>query len=415
MTNNKKTILMICDHPLGTSGVATQARWLINGLLKTGRWSFRVIGGAIKHESYEQIKINDDFIIKPVDGFGDKTLLRKAIIELKPDAVVLFTDPRFFLWVWEMEDEIRSICPIVYNHLWDNDPYPEFNNWIYKSNDLINCISWHTYQMLLDSNPSEKNKFHYTPHGVPHEIYKPIDDQGVLGAFKASVLGKDRVNHFVPLFVSRNARRKCASDILVSWKLFLDKTEATDATLLMHTNPLDREGTNLYEVAKMLRISENVVFSTEIYDFNDMAKVYNISDVVISKSTSEGFGLSTLEGMMCGKPIIAPTTGGLTRQVIDHETGVHNGWGLEPEIRNLVGNQLVPYIYEDHISNETFSNVLVEAYHERDNLPSIGKRAMKYAINNFSLEKTIETWDSLMTDLTSDYKSSKKQWEIISL
>ena len=104
----KKTILLLSDHPLSTSGVGTQARWLVSGLVNTGKYSFRCFGGAIKHENYDTVVVNPDFVIKPTDGFGDKNLLRKTLAQLKPDALMLFTDPRFFYWVWEMEEEITK-------------------------------------------------------------------------------------------------------------------------------------------------------------------------------------------------------------------------------------------------------------------------------------------------------------------
>src|SRR3990167_10246616 len=88
--------------------VGTQARYLIEGLLKTGKYSFRCFGGAIKHANYDTIVVNDDFIIKPIDGFGDQSTLRHAIATEKPDAIFLFTDPRFFEWLLAMEDEIHN-------------------------------------------------------------------------------------------------------------------------------------------------------------------------------------------------------------------------------------------------------------------------------------------------------------------
>jgi len=126
MGSVKKKILMLSDHPLATSGVGLQARWLINGLIATGKYSFRCFGGAVKHEDYNTIKVNDDFVIKPTNGFGTPDMLRVAIATEQPDALLLFTDPRFFIWTWEMEDEIHQICPIAYWHLWDNDPWPEY-------------------------------------------------------------------------------------------------------------------------------------------------------------------------------------------------------------------------------------------------------------------------------------------------
>ena len=99
MTQKKHKILLLSDHPLSTSGVGTQARWLINGLINTGKYTFRCLGGAMKHSDYQTVVVNDDFIVKPVDGFGDRNLLRVLLATEKPDALMLFTDPRFFIWV----------------------------------------------------------------------------------------------------------------------------------------------------------------------------------------------------------------------------------------------------------------------------------------------------------------------------
>ena len=167
----KKKILMLCDHPLSTSGVGCQARFLINGLIQTGKYSFRVLGGAMKHENYDLVKVNDDLLIKPVDGFGTPEMLRHLLATEQPDALFLFTDPRFFIWVWEMEDEIHQVCPIVYWHVWDNDPYPDFNNVLYESTDLINCHSYKTYEMVNEHFP---NKTNFIPHALPNDLFFPL-------------------------------------------------------------------------------------------------------------------------------------------------------------------------------------------------------------------------------------------------
>lgn len=105
---------MLSDHALSTSGVGTQSRHLINGLLKKNMWTVRQFGAAVKHDNYDVIKVSDDFIIKPIDGFGNKEILRMALATEKPDVIFIFTDPRFYYWLFEMEDEIRQVCPIVY-------------------------------------------------------------------------------------------------------------------------------------------------------------------------------------------------------------------------------------------------------------------------------------------------------------
>jgi len=413
VANNKKTILLLSDHPLSSSGVGTQARWVINGLINTGKWKFKCFGGAIKHDDYRTVVVNEDFIIKPTNGFGDRNMLRQVLATEKPDILLLFTDPRFFIWVWEMEDEVHQVCPIAYNHLWDNYPWPDFNRVLYESTDLINCINWPTYQMVKERFPEKTN---YIPHSVPQEIYHPLPEEQQI-KHKISLLGSQRQDHFTVLFVSRNARRKMPSDILVSWKQFIDELKTkhghTKATLVMHTEPLDPEGPNLHHVVDMLEIKDHVFFSKNRVEFQDMNKLYNAVDTVVNRSCNEGFGLPTLEAMMCGKPIITIKTGGLTRQVEDLETGEQYGIGLDPDAKSLVGNQLVPYIYEDYITHESLSNAFMQMYEwGPEKRKQVGQRAIEHCKKDYNMDSLITKWDDTLTKLVDTWKSTYRPWEV---
>ncbi|WAC08385.1 MAG: glycosyltransferase [Thermodesulfobacteriota bacterium] len=46
-----------------------------------------------------------------------------------------------------------------------------------------------------------------------------------------------------------------------------------------------------------------------------------LADIIIQKSTKEGFGLTVTEGLWKGKPVIGGDVGGIQRQVIDNHTG----------------------------------------------------------------------------------------------
>ena len=140
----KIKVLVLADSPLAPSGVAGQTRYMIEGLLKTGRYQFVNMGGAIRHPDYTPIRVEeygDDWIIYPVDGYGTQDQLRSFIQSFKPDVVWIMTDPRFWGWLWQIENEIRSVCSLVYYHVWDNYPYPKFNRPYYLSNDLVATIS----------------------------------------------------------------------------------------------------------------------------------------------------------------------------------------------------------------------------------------------------------------------------------
>ncbi len=404
----KYKILLISDHALSPSGVGTQSRFLVNGLLQKGCWTVRQLGAALKHDDYSLTRVTDDFLIKPVDGFGSPDAIRNILINEKPDVVLLFTDPRFFVWFWQIEDEVHQVCPIAYWHVWDNYPRPNFNDDFYESTDLINCHSYLSYNIVKEKWPERTN---FIPHALPDDVFYKINDSKTKLA-KSNFLGKEKENDFVLLWISRNAKRKRPADLLWAWKKFLDKIETNGerkpATFIMHTDPYDQEGPNLAAVADMLEISDSIVFSNQRVGFEEMNLLHNISDCSINLSYAEGFGLGTLEAMQAGNPIIAPKTGGLTRQVVDHRDGSENGVALDIEFQSLVGSQSVPFIYEDYVSTDTVANAIHKIYSlspkERDEL---GKKCQEYVKSEFSYENTINAWHDSLLKLITDWKEGK--------
>ena len=136
----KKKILVLSDHPLSPSGVGTQTRYFIEALLNTGRYSFICLGGAMKHKDYRPQKVDpwgEDWRIFPTDGYGNHEMIRSILQKEKPDLLWFMTDPRFYGWLWEIENEIRTHVPMVYYHVWDNWPAPVFNGSFYRSTDEV--------------------------------------------------------------------------------------------------------------------------------------------------------------------------------------------------------------------------------------------------------------------------------------
>jgi glycosyltransferase involved in cell wall biosynthesis len=255
-------------------------------------------------------------------------------------------------------------------------------------------------------------KTNFIPHAVPKEMYYTLKED-VARNYKRQLIGENRVDHFTCIWANRNAKRKRPNDVLLSWKLFLELLEKKhghrNATLLMHTDPHDMEGSNLIVVNELLKTTENVVFSKDRVTFEQMNVLYNISDVCLTISLNEGFGLGTLEAMMTGKPIIAVKTGGLTRQVVDHRDGTENGIALPVELSTLVGSQLVPYIYERMVSCETTAAALLRMYEMGpDERKKLGKKAQAYVHSEFDLANTIKMWDDTMTEVIDKWKNDSQ-------
>jgi glycosyltransferase involved in cell wall biosynthesis len=307
------------------------------------------------------------------------------------------------------------VCPIAWWHVWDNWPKPAFNSAFYQSTDLINCHSHLTYQICAEDFPEKTN---FVPHALPNEIFYPLSDEQIASK-KQSLLGNARKDDFVLFWVNRNARRKRPSDVIEAWSIFRRRIESQgkrDATLIMHTDPLDQEGPNLHEVTRLFNVQDSVVFSTDRIDFGQMNVLHNISDACINISYAEGFGLATLEAMQCAKPIIALKTGGLTRQVVDHRDGTENGVALPIEFRTCVGSQVVPYIYEDYVSIDTTANAIEKIYSmSKDERKKLGEKARNYVQSEFAYQDVIDRWHETLNETIENWRSRYNTWKKVTI
>ena len=391
-------------------------------MLKTGKYRFFCLGGAIKHQDYRPVKTEEwgeDFVIQPVDGYGSPDMIRSIIRNEKPVMLWFMTDPRFWGWLWQMEDEIRPLLPMVYYHVWDNFPAPHYNSPWYKSTDVIACISKVTEQIVNDVVP-EHGDVHYLPHTVDTVLFKKNENEEEVKArrelgFKSVDNIQDRTIFF---WNNRNARRKQSGSLLFWFKKFLDEVGHDQATLLMHTDPKDVHGQDLEHIIHHLGLDNGQVFlSRNKITPSELVVMYNIADCTISVSDAEGFGLATLESLSCETPIIATMTGGLQEQVTDGENWF--GIGLEPTSKAVIGSQEIPYIYEDRLSEEVVVDALKKMHNmSKEERAALGKAGREHVIKNYSPEQYAEQWEKLFDSIIEnhgswDTRKGYKAWELI--
>ena len=396
--SEKKKILVLSDHPLSPSGVGTQTRYVIQALLDTGRYKVLSLGGAIKHENYTPFKVNpygEDWIIQPIDGYGTPEMIRSTLRFEKPDAIWIMTDPRFWGWLWEIEDEIRSLVPIVYYHVWDNYPLPVFNEPNYSSNDVIACISKLTHDVVKKVAPNVES--HYLPHAVDSEIFCKKPEEEVENLRKNS-FGDELSDKFIFFWNNRNARRKQSGSLIFWFKKFLDIVGHDNACLIMHTDVYDPNGQDLNAIIKNLGlVNGEVKFSTTKLPADNLALIYNMVDCTINVSDAEGFGLATLESLSCETPIIVNMTGGLQEQVTDGEKSF--GVGIRPVSKSVIGSQEIPFIYEDRLNEESVVDAMLEMYHmSKEDRQELGRLGREHVEKNYSFSTFRERWVHLMDD-----------------
>lgn len=405
----KYKILTISDHPLVPSGVGTQTKYLIEGLLKTGRYQFRSLGAAIKHSDYRPVKIQeygDDWIIHPIDGYANENMIREILEQEKFDGLWFFTDPRFYLYLFNMSDEVRDRgIPMFYWTIWDDEPTPRFNKPFYNSCDFLGCISKITHRFVKELVGEEKCD--YIPHSVNESIFKMFSEED-RQKFKKDTFKAWPEQKFVIFYNSRNARRKCTSDVIKTYKQFSDIVGKDKTFLLMHCDPHDPEGANLYEVCKCLDVSpDQIAFSSARVPPEQLAIFYNVVDVTVCLSNNEGFGLSSLESLMCGTPVISVRTGGLQDQNI-MDDGTELCSSIVPCVRNLTGSQDIPTIFADFVTDKEVVDSLLKLYNmSKEQRSNMSKMCAEHALKKFPMSKMIEKWDFNFTKYIEQYRINR--------
>jgi glycosyltransferase involved in cell wall biosynthesis len=398
--SKKIKVLTLSDHPLSPSGVGTQTKYVCEALLKSGKFEIISLGGAVKHNDYRPHRVEpygDEWRIIPVDGYGTQEMIRSILRTEKPDILWFMTDPRFYTWLWDMENEIRPLIPMVYYHVWDNFPAPMFNRKFYLSNDRICAISKVTRDIVTKVTP--EIKLDYVPHAVDSTIFKPLPQEKILKLRKDNLKIDDQ-DKVVFFWNNRNARRKQSGSLIFWFKKFLDEVGHDKAQLLMHTEPKDHHGQDLLHIVEHLGLNtqEQVLFSTQKVGQGDLAAMYNMVDCTINISDAEGFGLATLESLSCGTPIIANMTGGLQEQVVlgSNATGI----ALIPESKAVIGSQDVPYIYEDRLSEAQVVNALKKMLAlGREGREEMGRNGREFVMKNYSFEAFNKQWVDIMTEV----------------
>jgi glycosyltransferase involved in cell wall biosynthesis len=439
----RKKILLICDDIRVHSGVATVGREIVIHTAQHFNWVN--IGGAIKHpdngkrldlsqSTNETAGLTDSSVtMYPVDEYGNPDILRQLIQIEKPDAIMLITDPRYFVWLFMMENEIRKSIPITYLNIWDDYPAPLYNKPYYEACDLLMGISKQTVNInkLVLGDKADSKIIKYIPHGLNHDIFKPIDKtDSALKEFKKQLF-KGKEYDFALLFNSRNIRRKQIPDTILAYRHFIDTLpieKAKKCCLVLHTERINEHGTDLDAVIELIANGEqyNILFTDARFDATQMNLLYNSTDAQILLTSNEGWGLSLTEAILAGKPIIANVTGGMQDQMrFEFEDGTwidfdadfpsnhrgtikkHGKWAFPvyPSSRTMVGSPPTPYIWDDTCRPEDAAKQIEVLYNltpeEREERGLAGREWAISEEAGFTGEhqgkRVIEAFDELLT------------------
>lgn len=404
----RKKILLLSDDMRMPSGIGTMSKQIVINTAHYFNWV--QLGAAINHpDKGKVIDLSNDVNkipgidtasvkLYPFDTYGNPDILRAIISIEKPDAILHFTDPRQWIWLYNMSHEIRQNIPIMYYNIWDCPPAPLYNRDFYRSCDLIMNISHQTHALvetvlgkdvyydISTEYPyrydNSKVYISYVPHGANKTSYHPVQDEEKNDFKKKHNITSD----FIIFWNNRNIRRKMQGDVILAFKKFINNLDAEKRNrcqLIMHTVPIDENGTDLNVVIRDLASECNISIIDAMLTDYEMNLYYNIADVTINIASNEGFGLSSMESLSAGTMIINNVTGGLQDQCrfedengnwIKHDSEFHSNhegkykkcgiWAIPvfPSSISLQGSPPTPYIYDDRCSINDVATAIETVY-----------------------------------------------------
>ncbi|MDR3568519.1 MAG: glycosyltransferase family 4 protein [Syntrophobacteraceae bacterium] len=258
-------------------------------------------------------------------------------------------------------------------HSWEYGRLPE--GWIEPMTNLVDEI-WvpgrHVQKACIASGiPADR--VIVVPNGVNPDMFKPID--------------RKRHKKFRFLFTGGALWRK-GIDILL--RAYLEAfTKNDNAILIVKDSPSETHRPDIAAARLITDIRKNgnsaeIIHYTQVLDVNQRLALYHACDCVVHPYRAEGLGLSVMESMACGIPVIT-TTGGASDDFCSPENAY-----LIPSRRVDFAPYDIPlaggagWVLEPDVEALTF--LLREVYKNRDSAQAKAARASEFIRSHYSWE-----------------------------
>ena len=173
---------------------------------------------------------------------------------------------------------------------------------------------------LIDDYGAEREKVVVIPSAVNIERYRPLPRDEARRR-----IGLDTDDPVV-VYVGRMLPRKDVRNLVQAVGLLAQQTDLPITLLLVGGETVEPDPVTTPEIgvlqsmAAELGILDRVVFTGKRQP-DDLRLYYSAGDVAVTTPWYEPFGLTPLEAMACGRPVIGSAVGGITFTIQDGVTG----------------------------------------------------------------------------------------------
>lgn len=281
----------------------------------------RILPSPSELKVFESVNAQNAERLRPLLEDADVVFIHDP----QPVALIESFPNRKGKWIWRCHIDASQPCRPVWSYL--KKYIEKYDAAIFSLAEFAHPLSVPMFIILPSIDPlSEKNI-----ELSEEEIKKTVESFGI------------RKGDPILLQVSRFDRFKDPVGVIQAYRLIKKFNPSVQLVLVGSEATDDPEGAIVLSEVK--RASEEDPDIHILLLPADAHRTINAlqraADIIIQKSTKEGFGLTVTEGLWKGKPVIGGNVGGIRKQVINWQTGflVNTPEGAAYRIRYLLQNR----------------------------------------------------------------------------
>lgn len=232
------------------------------------------------------------------DSFGEGRLPVLAD-RIKPDVIIILQDPWNIQGYLDKLEEAGVEIPVIGWLAVDGK-----NQKAEPLNKLAHIMTWTEFGKAELQAGGYQGSASVVPLGVEHNVFRPLPKDVCREMMKLDPY------RFIITVVGRNQPRKRLDLTLSYYNDFVTRYRAVDSLLILHVAPTGEHGFDLKSLVEYFGLQTRVMVtqsekSKGVGD-DKLAVLYGASDVLLTTTQGEGWGLPVLEAMACGLPCVVP-------------------------------------------------------------------------------------------------------------
>jgi len=318
----KKRVLFYGDSPVTSTGFGVVVKNIAKTIYATGKYDIDILGINFSSTFYDKKEFPYQIIPAkledPNDPYGLK-MFAKIILTRQYDIIWIVNDVPVLQpiakYIGQMRESYakQKLRPpvLIYYYPIDCTLIPEASDMV-KIADIPVAYTYYGVKETLRHIPEVKDRLRQIYHGMDNAVYHPLSSDERLKYRKQYLKAEE--NDFVIVNVNRNSVRKQMPHTILAFSEF--KKHVPNSKLYLHTNPRDRSPMSpmpidLIRCCKDLNldVTKDVLFPVNYspaagYPEYVLNQFYNCADLFMANHLGEGMGLSVIEAMAAGVPVL---------------------------------------------------------------------------------------------------------------